>query len=122
MTLLVAALSIALLAAGWVVFPILFRRWGMLDDMMAGAVMDREARRRVALAALKDIEYDYVAGKLDDSDYQEMRSRLEVEALEAMRAAEREPPAGTRSSADHDCGFANAAGSRFCAGCGQPLA
>jgi hypothetical protein len=122
MTLLVAALSIALLAAGWVVFPILFRRWGMLDDMMAGAVMDREARRRVALAALKDIEYDYVAGKLDDSDYQEMRSRLEVEALEAMRAAEREPPAGTRSSADHDCGFANPAGSRFCAGCGQPLA
>lgn len=120
MSLLIAAALLALVATIWVAQPLLSRRWGALSDQISPAVLDREARKRVALAALKDVEYDHAAGKLDDADYAEMRSLLEVEALEALRAAE-----AARSeavAAPHACGFANPPGSRFCAGCGQRLA
>ena len=35
------------------------------DDEMT----DTEARKRVALLALRDVEYDFLAGKLDEEDY-----------------------------------------------------
>jgi hypothetical protein len=104
-----------------VVYPLVFRRWGLLGDTIPKEVVEREARKRVALAALKDVEYDRAAGKLDDSDYQEMRGRLEFEALEAVRAAGQSELTGIAATADHICGFTNPAGSRFCAGCGRPL-
>jgi hypothetical protein len=118
MTLLIAAGLLALLAAGWVVHPILFRRWGLLGDSIPADLVERESRKRVALAALKDVEYDHAAGKLDDADYREVRGLLEMEALHAVRAAE--SPNATRSS--HSCGFANPPASRFCAGCGLRIA
>jgi hypothetical protein len=119
MTLLLTAGMLGLLAAGWVVHPILSRRWVSLGDAVPASVMDREARKRVALAALKDVEYDRAAGKLDDADYEEMRGKLEGEALAALRAAE--PTPGRASDRKHTCGFVNPAGSRFCAGCGKRL-
>jgi hypothetical protein len=118
MSLLVLALALALLAGGWVVHPLLFRRWRLIGDAIPAARLDRDARRRVALAALKDVEYDRAAGKLDDADYLEIRGRLEIEALEALRAAEQDAPP---AAGIHACGFSNPAGSQFCAGCGQRL-
>jgi hypothetical protein len=120
MTLLVTALLLAIAAAGWVVYPIFFRRWGLLSDSVAPGLTEREARKRVALAALKDVEYDRAAGKLDDSDYRQMKGRLEIEALEALQAAE-EGAKGIGGKEAHTCGFVNPAGSRFCSGCGVGL-
>lgn len=128
MTLLALALLLALVAAAWVVHPLLFRRWGLIGDVVPAALSDRETRKRVALAALKDVEYDHAAGKLDDADYREIRGRLEMEALHAL--SEDGPSGGTAPettaaapplSAAHACGFTNPEGSRFCAGCGQRL-
>lgn len=104
---------------------------------------EAESRSRVTLLALRDVEYDYVSGKLDDEDYARLRKELSVEALEALEARERErdePAAdeedglgelereiarareglrkGTVCSA---CGHENDPGSRFCAHCGTPL-
>jgi hypothetical protein len=118
MSLLLAALLLALLAGMWVIHPILFRRWGLLGDVLPGRLVDREVRKRVALAALKEAEYDHAAGKLDDADYQMIRSRLEGEALAALDAAEKEMRSGLAAQTRHSCGFVNPAGSRFCAGCG----
>ena len=118
MTLLIAAGLLALLAAGWVVYPILFRRWGLLGDAVSADIVDRESRKRVALAALKDVEYDHAAGKLDEADYRDVRGRLELEALTAVRAAD----ATHDSPSKHQCGFVNPPASRFCAGCGHRLA
>jgi hypothetical protein len=90
-------------------------------------VQERDSRRRVALAALRDVEYDHAAGKLDDVDYREMRGRLELEALQAIATddvAPAESVTAGRTSAEappHGCGFTNPAGSRFCSGCGQRL-
>jgi hypothetical protein len=114
---------LAVLAAGWVVLPIVLRRLALLGDVVAGGVLDAEARKRVALASLKEVEYDRLGGKLDDADYQHLRRQLEREALVAIAAAENvEGRAGAvPAGIPHGCGFLNPAGSRFCAGCGKPL-
>ncbi len=103
------------------------------DDEMTEA----EARRRVTLLALRDVEYDYHTGKLDEADYMALRKELSAEALAALRAFEGEEgatdvdieaeiaavkaglAAGTTCGA---CGHRNPDGSRFCAACGQALA
>ncbi|HEY0024237.1 MAG TPA: zinc ribbon domain-containing protein [Longimicrobium sp.] len=134
MMLLIVSLLLALLAAGYVVRPVVARRDALLVDLAPGAVMDAEARRRVALASLKELEYDYLGGKLDTADYQAQKQRMSLEALATLRAAEAarsdagldgggEDATVTRTAVDrHACGFVNPAGSRFCAGCGVRLA
>ncbi|MDR0788270.1 MAG: zinc ribbon domain-containing protein [Gemmatimonadota bacterium] len=119
MNLLIGGMALALAVTAWVIHPMIFRRWGLLGDGSTADAVDREARRRVALAALKDVEYDRAAGKLDEQDYREIRGRLEAEALRAVRAADADSGSARRKS--HTCGFANPSDSRFCAGCGQPL-
>ena len=135
----------------YVIRPIFARRAAVLTDAAPGAVLDAEAKRRMTLAALKDLEYDYLGGKLDRADYLAQRDRLSYEALEAIRAAEAvqalSPDAvsadgisGDADSGDasadapataapriaapemaHACGFVNPPLSRFCAGCGKRL-
>ena len=119
MTLLIAAVVVAIIAAGLVVHPLVTGRSGLQSDLIPGGVVEKESRKRVALAALKEVEYDHAAGKLDDADYQEMRGRLEMEALTAVKAAELE---SRNAVIRHSCGFVNPGGSRFCAGCGIALA
>jgi hypothetical protein len=45
-------------------------------------------RKDLALAALKEIEFDRATGKLDDADYEKMKARYTAEALEAIREAD----------------------------------
>jgi hypothetical protein len=129
-TLLAASLLLALLAAAFVIRPLATRRDALLVDLAPGAVLDAEARRRVALASLKELDYDYLGGKLDDADYRAQKERLSLEALDAMRAAEAVGYATSGGGAvavaeakpdRHACGFLNPPGSRFCAGCGVRL-
>jgi hypothetical protein len=102
---------------------------------------DTEARKRVALLALRDVEYDFLAGKLDEEDYRSLKSELTAEALAALEADEA-ARAGGDGTADADledeiarirqglrsgvvcvdCGFTNEEGSRFCSACGHALA
>lgn len=102
---------------------------------------ETEARKRVALLALRDVEYDYLAGKLDENDYRSLKGELTAEALAALEADEKarsgslsgagaaaleaeiaEARAGLRSGTYcADCGFANEPGSRFCSSCGHAL-
>jgi hypothetical protein len=127
-TLLAFSLLLALLAAAFVIRPVIARRDALLVDLAPGALLDAEARRRVALTSLKELDYDYLGGKLDEADYRSQKERLSIEALAAMRAAE---AVGYASGAEdgspaagpdrHACGFLNPPLSRFCAGCGVRL-
>jgi len=58
----------------------------------------REHRKELALAALKEIEFDRETGKLSDTDYQSMLTRYTKEAVEALRDAE--PAAAAAPDAD----------------------
>ena len=125
MTVLFAAVLLAGVAGAFVIKPIVSRRLALLGDPIAGGVLDAEARKRVALNSLKEIEYDRIGGKLDDADYQRLRTQLEREAMIALAAAEHAHSAeedGTGFEITHSCGFVNPPGSRFCSGCGRKLA
>ena len=135
-------LGVALVAAAVVLFilqPVVKGIHASLereDDELT----ETEARKRVALLALRDVEYDFLAGKLDEEDYRSLKSDLTAEALAALEADE-----ASRGSAiptgDEDleaeiarlrqglrsggvcahCDFSNEEGSRFCSACGKPL-
>ena len=127
MTLLIASLLLAAAAAVWVITPILAGRAAPIGDPLPGAVVEAEAHKSAAFLSLEEIEYDRLAGKLDQQDYERLRVQLSREALEALRSAEAVegvmpgvfPSAATAGV--HECGFANPVGSRFCAGCGARL-
>lgn len=138
MTLLILAVLLASGASLWVIQPILARRAALLVDTAPGGLLDAEARKRVALGSLKEVEYDFLAGKLDETDYRAQIDRLSGEALQAIQAADAAQAAhsvhihgrsaaaiaagdGAGIGAVHDCGFVNPLGSRFCAGCGTRL-
>jgi cytochrome c-type biogenesis protein CcmI len=76
---------------------------GQADEEMT----DAEARRRVTLLALRDVEYDRQTGKLDERDYQELKRELSSEALVALAAEQEERRAG---QAPHANGGARGAG------------
>ena len=101
---------------------------------------EAEARRRVTLLALRDVEYDYATGKLDENDYRTLKRELAAEALTALERFDAETAAGPAAAPPEleaeierlrrgmesgttcsTCGSANEAGSRFCAYCGSPL-
>lgn len=142
MTLLLFSALLAVAAGVYVVRPIMTRRTAVVLDAAPGAVLDAEARRRMTLAALKELEYDFLGGKLDEADYRAQRDRLSHEALAAIRAAEALAASPASSAAaggageggeavpavriapageTHACGFVNPRESRFCAGCGKRL-
>ena len=101
---------------------------------------EAESRRRVTLLALRDVEYDYATGKLDDADYNALKRELAAEALTALERFDAETAAGPAGAppeleaeiarlrgglrsgtACGACGTVNDAGSLFCAYCGTPL-
>jgi hypothetical protein len=49
-----------------------------------------ETPKGVALAALKEIEFDRETGKLSDADYESLKAKYTAEALEALRAEQSE--------------------------------
>jgi cytochrome c-type biogenesis protein CcmI len=149
MSLLLGAALFATAIVLFVLQPILTGRRAPMsrgEDEMS----DTEARRRVTLLALRDVEYDRVTGKLDEHDYRELHRELSGEALAAL-AAEREEraaeeaagafPSTVASTGIIDleaeiqrvrhglragttcgvCGHVNPRDSRFCSSCGERL-
>ncbi len=124
----------------WLVFEPMFTAAGarpadaidldMLEDL-------EDTRSGVALAALKEIEFDRETGKLSDGDYEFLKQKYTVEALAALRADADTTPAdleaqvaarvvtlqagGTVSAECGVCGAHAGPGARFCPACGTSL-
>ncbi|MGI9627262.1 MAG: hypothetical protein ACR2QM_10540 [Longimicrobiales bacterium] len=139
-----------LLAAGVVLFvlePVFSGQRARLydgDDVYD----DASAKRRIALTALRDLEYDRATGKVDGEDYEILKADLSKEALRHLEDQER---AGTHAQGDRalpdsvehssqleaeiaririalreglacsSCETVNRSGSQFCIECGQAL-
>ncbi len=88
--------GVTLVSAGVILFvmlPVLRGDWATLvspDD----EITEAEARKQAALRGLRDAEYDFRSGKLDQTDYQALKSDLAREALEAMDEESAAVPAG----------------------------
>jgi len=98
---LVIGLLVAVAAVLLVLDPILRPRPaasapGVLDEPEDDP---KAERKELALAALKEIEFDRATGKLSDADYQSMLTRYTREAVEALRDAE--APAGSGGGNGH---------------------
>jgi hypothetical protein len=76
------------LAACWLVLaPLLSGRAAPLTDGPDRLAEIREVRalRDVAYEALRDIEFDYHAGKISEADYRELGDRYREEAIALVR-------------------------------------
>ncbi len=84
MGLLIVGLTLVVgTAVLFVLLPVLRGDWaamGRSDD----EVTEVDARKQAALRGLRDAEYDYRSGKIDQEDYQVLKSDLARQALEAM--------------------------------------
>ncbi len=142
--------GVILVSAGVILFvmmPVLRGDWaamGRSDD----EVTEVDARKQAALRGLRDAEYDFRSGKIDQADYQVIKSDLARQALAAMEeegtgsdaADEGTPPASPDAEDDRleaeiarvrkgvaqgrtcpECGHLNVKKSRFCTGCGGRL-
>ena len=137
---LALGLLVALVAVFLVLEPVIrpsgFRAPAPADDDEVDPAL---ARRDLALAALKEIDFDQATGKLSDDDYQRLRGKYTTEALEALRAAEPAgPPAAPSAPAGNGNGAAatddpvealiasarqssRAQGRKFCIECGSVM-
>ena len=108
----------------------------LYDEGSDGA--EANARRRAALVALRELEYDRATGKIESTDYEALRAELAHNALAHLA------PSGGEGEADEDaeleaeiaemrraleaglqcgaCGHVNRFGARYCGECGVALA
>jgi hypothetical protein len=87
-TALVVGTVLALLALGFVLYPIFVDESRPTSRLRrAGAAVDAPTRDG-AIAALREIEFDRATGKLSDADYAALKASYTREALAAMRAEE----------------------------------
>ena len=133
---LVGAILLVAATVYFILHPIVKGRFASLrreDDEMT----ESEARRRVTLLALRDVEYDFATGKLDESDYGELKRELSAEALAALDAASDEGSAVDQAAIEREiaavreglregylcgaCGHRSPDASRYCANCGVRL-
>ena len=139
MTLFIGASLVALAVVLFIVQPVVKGLHASLEREEF-ELTDTEARKRIALLALRDVEYDYLADKLDEQDYRSLKTQLTAEALAALEADEQSQGASGTGVDDLEaeiaqiraglgqgyvcdaCGFANEVGSRFCSACGQVVA
>ena len=146
MVALIVGIVVALGAVALVLAPIVWPERVRPSAPDEPEVDPREHRKDLALAALKEIEFDRATGKLDDADYERMKTAYTAEALEAIREADaaeaakvprepalakREVAVGVAGGAQDTAGAAEAliaakrraakSGRRFCAECGAEL-
>ncbi len=85
----IVGIILATLVVFWVLFPLVSGRSAPMDRDEE-ELTEAQHRKRMALFALRDVEYDFHAGKLDEEDYRKMKREIASEALEALAEEERE--------------------------------
>jgi hypothetical protein len=124
----------------------LARRWSYKghaqesDDDTERLLLQKE----MLYGAIRDLDFDFQTGKVDQKDYTELRQQLEREALQILRQLDAADPlvaldheieqhvltlrrhrastvCGSRREACFDCGAPLENGENFCPSCGQAL-
>jgi len=126
-----AAMILVLAATGALIL------WPLLRRADGGAGIpdpppDRGREKEMALAALRELEFDYATGKISPEDHAVLRARYETRAVEAITQAESGmgPVAAADSGKQNraqdldallEAEIAAARGQRRCAACGEAL-
>jgi hypothetical protein len=130
---LVVGTLLAVGALAFVLYPVFFATAPRRVDVPS---RPESSGRDVAVAALREIEFDRATGKLSDVDYAELKSRYTQEAVAAMRretvatvgivASDDEIEAAVRAyraghTACPTCGPRPEPDAAFCSNCGRYL-
>jgi tetratricopeptide (TPR) repeat protein len=92
---IVVALVLSLPAAAFAIWPFLRTR-GRPAALLPLPTDERDQlleAKRVALSALRELDFEHSAGHVSDADYAELRARYEAEAAETLRALDALGPA-----------------------------
>jgi len=118
---LLGMLVLVAAVAAIIIVPIVRRRDGALEERPAPP--DAEAQKRLALTAIRELEFDHATGKIDDEDYRVLRSRYDARAVEVLERGGARPPveAAEDGAAQLEAEIRAARGRRFCAECGGPM-
>jgi RNA polymerase subunit RPABC4/transcription elongation factor Spt4 len=98
--------------------------------------VSQEQHRQAVILALRDLDFDYQAGKVTEEDYQPLRTGLlteaalllekherekddEIETLIQSRRKAKEP--APQQAACHHCHSPLLEGAKFCSKCGNPV-
>lgn len=135
-------LSAAVVCAGLVAVALhgaiegFFHRGAEQLPLAASSREELVREKMLVLRSIKELEFDKAMGKVSDTDYRDISSRLRARALALMSDLERQPapsPAPKRAStaaaprqaqpvrACAACGTTNDADARFCKSCGAGL-
>ncbi|HET8624270.1 MAG TPA: hypothetical protein VFM14_11950 [Gemmatimonadales bacterium] len=79
-----AAALVGVLALAWVLEPLL--RPAAAHPPDDEQLDPEETPRGIALAALKEIEFDHATGKLSEADYEQLKARYTAHAVAVLRA------------------------------------
>ena len=86
----------ALIAAGLVIFigePLVRRHtYETLDSAQDQEVEQLTLQKETLYTAIRDLDFDYHTGKVDEHDFTELRSRLENEAIDILRVLDEVDP------------------------------
>ena len=142
---LLVGLALLLVVTTAVAVPFLHRREerpGTVTEEVDEEATDRARHRTRVLLALRDLEFDYLTGKVSEEDYHTLRPQLLLEAAALLQGSEtgsRTTSAGETPSTSYldalieqavrakrhnrcpHCGHPSRPGARFCVMCGQPL-
>ncbi len=89
MSALVPGVILALAMVVFVLYPIVSGLEAQME-WDEEELTEAQHRRNVALLALRDVEYDFHAGKLDAADYGRLKQEISAEALRAIDEEEAE--------------------------------
>jgi hypothetical protein len=103
----------AILVAAVIFAPMIEGRWREGKDGSSPA-----DRKEAAIAALRELEFEYQTGKVSDGDYATLRSRYARDALAARD--DLGETVDTKGCAG--CGATVKEGAKFCSSCGGALA
>ena len=102
----------AILVAAVIFAPLIEGRWREGKGGTSAA-----DRKETAIAALRELEFEYQTGKVSDEDYALLRARYAREAL----AARDDLGEMVESGSCPACGAFPREGAKFCSGCGGTL-
>jgi len=109
-----------------------FRKKYRKDAQIPKLHVKKEERREVVLSALRDLDFDFKTGKVDEEDYTPLRAQLMVEAAQYIKQQQEEDKkletliqtrrAMHQQSIKCDqCGSSVETDQHFCAKCGSPI-
>jgi tetratricopeptide (TPR) repeat protein len=115
----IAALLIGVPALAFALWPLLSRRGaGGVLPLAPDARESLLERKRAALRALRELDFEHEAGHVADDDHAELRARYEAEAAEILTALDQLEPAPARRPAARDASGAIGRGWRHPAAVG----